>query len=188
MESKGRRAVRAAARGAVPAETANFPLTTPGAGNSVEAPAEKYIPAEVPVEVVTPIETVAPAPRVVAPAAAGNSSLEESGDFGREVFAALVQSQTAVARGLEALSAEVTGMVISGIDAATRAANEMLGVKTLSDAIEVNAGFTRSSFDTLLSGSAKLSELGMKLATEASHPIILTQLGRSWVKAACRAF
>ena len=85
------------------------------------------------------------------------------------------------------MSVEVTGLAISGIDTATRTATDMLGVKTLSDAIEVNAGFTRSSFDALVGGSAKLSELGMKLATEASQPI-LTQLGKSWVKAARLAF
>jgi hypothetical protein len=188
MESKGRRAVRAAAPGAIPAEAVNSTATTPGAGKPVERPAEEFIPAEAPVEVVAPVVTVAAPPSVEALAAAAkNASGEEVADFGREVFAALVQSQTAVARGLEALSVEVTGLAISGIDAATRTATDMLGVKTLSDAIEVNAGFTRSSFDALVGGSAKLSELGMKLATEAAQPI-LTQLGKSWVKAARLAF
>jgi hypothetical protein len=63
----------------------------------------------------------------------------------------------------------------------------MLAVKTLSDAIEVNAGFTRSGFDALVGGSARLSELGARLAAEASQPI-LTQLGKGWIKAACFAF
>jgi hypothetical protein len=188
MESKGRRAARAAAPGAIPAEAVNPTATSPGAGKPVEGPAEEFIPAEAPVEIVAPVVTVAAPPSVDAPAAAAkNASGEEVADFGREVFAALVQSQTALARGLEAMSVEVTGLAISGIDTATRTATDMLGVKTLSDAIEVNAGFTRSSFDALVGGSAKLSELGMKLATEASQPI-LTQLGKSWIKAARLAF
>ena len=183
MESKGRRAVRAAAPGTIPGETVNSTATSPDAGTSAQGPAEVFIPAEAPVEVVAPVVTVAAPPSVEGQAAAAKSSSgEEVADFGREVFAALVQSQTAVARGLEALSVEVTGLAISGIDAATRTATDMLGVKTLSDAIEVNAGFTRSSFEALVGGSAKLSELGMKLATEASQPI-LTQLGESWIKA-----
>jgi hypothetical protein len=187
MESKGRRAVRAAAPGAIPAETVNLAATSPGAGKPVEGPAQEFVP-EPPVEVAAPVVTVAAPPRVdTLAAAAKNASGEEVADFGREVFAALVKSQTALARGLEAMSVEVTGLAISGIDAATRTATDMLGVKTLSDAIEVNAGFTRSSFDALVGGSAKLSELGMKLATEASQPI-LTQLGKSWVKAARLAF
>jgi hypothetical protein len=108
-------------------------------------------------------------------------------DYSREGFAALVQSQTAVARGLEALSAELAGLALTGIDAAARTATDMLAVKTLSDAIEVNAGFTRSSFVALVGGSAKLSELGAKLAAEASQPI-LTQLGKNWIKVAGRGF
>jgi len=61
-------------------------------------------------------------------------------------------------------------------------ATKMLAVKTLSDAIEVNAGFTCSSFDALVDGSAKLSELGVKLAAETSQPL-LSQLCRGWNKA-----
>ncbi len=188
MESKGRRALRAAAPGTIPAETVTLTATSPGAGKPVEGPAEEFIPAGAPVEVVAPVVTgAAPPGSEELAAAAKNASRDEVADFGREVFAALVQSQTAVARGLEAMSVEVTGLAISGIDAATRTATDMLGVKTLSDAIEVNAGFTRSSFDALVGGSAKLSELGMKLATEASRPI-LTQLGKSWIKAARLTF
>jgi hypothetical protein len=198
MESKGRRALRAAAAGANPAETVNPAATSPVAGEPVESPAEELIPPETPAdvvippeapaEVVAPVVTAAAPPKVDSPtAAAKTASGEEFTELGREVFAALVQSQTAVARGLEALSAEVAGLAISGIDAAARTATDMLGVTTLSDAIEVNAGFTRSSFDTLVGGSAKLSELGMKMATEASQPI-LTQLGKSWIKAARLTF
>ena len=178
MESKGRRALRAAATGTVPAETGNPGAAAPGAER----------PAEPPVQVAAPVVAASAPPEVdTVAAAATNASGEEGADYGREVFAALVQSQTAVARGLEALSVEMTGLAISGIDAATRTATDMLGVKTLSDAIEINAEFTRSSFDALLGSAAKLSELGMRLATEASQPI-LTQLGKSWIKAARLAF
>jgi len=158
MESKGRRASRAAGHSTNPVEAVP-PAATPMTPPSVEGPAKT----------------------------AKSASSEDLADFGRETFAALVQSQTAAARGLEALSAELAGLALSGIDAAARTATDMLAVKTLSDAIEVNAGFTRSSFDTLVGGSAKLSELGAKLAAEASQPI-LTQLGKSWIKAARFAF
>jgi hypothetical protein len=59
----------------------------------------------------------------------------------------------------------------------------MLGIKTLSDAIEVNAGLTCSSFDALVGGSARLSELGIKLTAETSKPLI-SQLGKTWSKPA----
>jgi hypothetical protein len=186
MESKGRRAMRAAPD-AVPAETAKLPAPRPRAEEPGEAPVERSTSAETPAEAALPIATAATPAPLGAPPAARSMSGEELSDFGREVFAAFVQSQTAVARGLEALSAEAAGMAISGIDAAARAASEMLRVKTFSDAIEVNTSFTRNSFEALVGGSVKLSELGVKLATEASHPIF-TQLGRSWIKAATCAF
>ena len=104
----------------------------------------------------------------------------DSARVDRDVLTALAQSQAALARGIEALNAEIAGLALSGIETAARTATKMLGVKTLSDAIEVNAGFTCGSFDTLIGGSAKLSELGMKLAREASQPI-LSQLGKNWM-------
>ena len=96
--------------------------------------------------------------------------------------AALAQSQAALARGLEALSAEMAGLALSGMNVLARTATKLLAVKTLSDAIEVNAGFTCSSLETLVGGSAKLSELGVKLAAETSQPLF-GQLARGWSKA-----
>jgi hypothetical protein len=113
---------------------------------------------------------------------AKSTSPDDLAHFGRDAFAALAQSQTALAQGLEALSVEMAGLALSGIDTAARTATKMLSIKTLSDAIEVNAGFTCSSLDALVGGSVKLSELGVKLAAETSQPI-LTQFGKDWIKA-----
>ncbi len=188
MESKGRRASRAAEPSTKPVEAMPPAETPPEAAKPVVGPAEEVISAKPPAEVVMPLATSMAPPSVEALAeTAKSASSEDLADFGREAFAAFVQSQTAVARGLEALSAELAGLALSGIDAAARTATDMLAVKTLSDAIEVNAGFTRSSFDALVGGSAKLSELGAKLAADASQPI-LTQLGKGWIRAARLAF
>ena len=183
MESKGRRVARAAVPSATPVEVSSPVETSLEAARPGEDPAEAFTPPQLSSETGTLAATAMAAPSAGTAAAAKGPSSDDLTDFGREAFAALVQSQTAMARGLEALTAEMTGIAISGIDVAARTATDMLGVKTLYDAIEVNAGFTRTSFDTLVGGSAKLSELGVKLATEASQPI-LTQLGKSWIKAA----
>jgi hypothetical protein len=187
MESKGRRASRAAGPSTKPVQDARPADTAPGAAKPVESPAEELISAKSPAELVVSAAPSMASPSVEALAETTKSASSDLADFGREAFAALVRSQTAVARGLEALGAELAGLALSGIDAAARTATDMLRVKTFSDAIEVNAGFTCTSFDTLVGGSAKLSELGVKLATEASQPI-LTQFGKSWIKAARLAF
>lgn len=159
----------------------------------VESQTEAPKPAKILAEVTEPTQTAvnlvpavpataSPQPNIGASMQAAGAAREDIGRFGRDTFAALVQSQAALARGLEALSAEMAGLALSGIDTAARAATGMLGVKTLSDAIEVNAGFTRSSFDALLGGSARLSELGAMLAAETSQPI-LSQVSKGWMRA-----
>jgi len=177
METKGRRLSRAAGPSATSTEPAPG-WDAPDAAKPIDNPAEEVASVAVP---------EASSPDEVRAAAANSTSSGDLADFGREAFAALVQSQTALARGLEALSTEMAGLALSGINAAARTATEMLGIKTLADAIEVNAGLTRSSLVAMVGGSAKLSELGVKLAAEASQPI-LAQLGKSWVRAARFAF
>jgi hypothetical protein len=192
METKGRRSLRAS--GATEAPTAPLtPVETPTPANGpsrIEPPkpagllveAEKSM--ETAVDLVaaaaqaTPMPSIGPLPPV--PKSANRCDL---GKFEGDPAAALAESQAALARGLEALSAEMAGLALSGMNVLARTATQMLAVKTLSDAIEVNAGFTCSSLETLVDGSAKLSELGVKLAAETSQPLF-GQLTRGWSKAA----
>jgi len=186
METKGRRGLRASGPIAAPAEPPK-PIDLP---IPVESAVEPWEPADILAEAAEPTEKAievagagAPPPNVGALArAAKRVSPDERAQFAHDAFAALAQSQAALTRGLEALSAEMTGLALSGIDTAARAATKMLGVKTLSDAIDVNAGLACSSLDALVGGSAKLSELGVKLATETSQPF-LAQFGKGWIKA-----
>ena len=160
MESKGKRAGRVAT-GVEPADEAAEPIATTTAS-----------------EPVAPIQVTAlPSPVSRAPTA------EALGDLSGDAFAAVAESQAAFARGLDELSVEAAAVARRGIDAAAKSATEMLAVKTLADAIEVNAGFARRSFEAFVGGSARLSELGIKFAADAAEPI-LAQFSRSWLKAA----
>lgn len=116
------------------------------------------------------------------PAAAAREA--EAADLARQAYEALALSQAVMARGFEALGLEMVGLARAGIDRAAKTASEMLAVKTLSDAIEVSAGLARDSFDTLVEGSTRLSDLGIKFAREAGQPL-LAQWQRDWVKAFC---
>jgi len=189
MESKGRRTARAGGHTEAAAEPIKV-IDAPGAGNfPTESSAEQPLATEIVGEAAEPGETardpmaavpMAPVESGTAPIAAGPIS-DDPARGGNDAFAALAQSQAALTRGLEATSAEMAGLALSGIDNAARTATKMLEVKNLSEAIEVNAGFTCSSWDRLIGSSAKLSELGVKLASEASRPFV-TQFGRSWGK------
>jgi hypothetical protein len=185
METKGRRSLRAGGPTDAPPKPAK-PIGTPMAAippDEVELPK----PAEPLAEIAKPAETAVDLVAAVGlapsfgelPLPSKHATTGDLGKFGSNATAAFAESQAALARGLEALSAEMAGLALSGMNVLAHTATKLLGVKTLSDAIEVNAGFTCSSFDTLVGGSAKLSELGVKLAAETSQPL-LTQLGKGW--------
>jgi hypothetical protein len=191
METKGRRSLRASGPTEPPARPGK-PVGAPRPEEGLKE-AESPRPAESPagpgpttetaVNLVAAVEAMAIAPNIAPlPPAPKSANFDQMGSPENDGAAALAQSQAALARGLEALSAEMAGLALSGMNELASTATRLLSVKTFSDAIELNAGFTRNSLDALITGSAKLSELGVKLATEISQPL-LSQLGRSWSKA-----
>ena len=192
METKGRRSLRSSGptRGRTgPAKPVEAPPPVNGPkevepSKLAEPPVEFGQASETALELVAAAATMTPPPSV-APLqpAATSAKASGSGSFDHSGAAVLAQSQAALARCLEALSAEMAGLALSGMNELARTATKLLAVKTLSDAIEVNAGFTCSSFEAVVTGSAKLSELGVKLAAETSQPL-LSQFGKGWSKAA----
>ena len=190
MESKGRRSSRAAGPVEATAQ-ADKPVEAPViSAEPTAAPGEPLRAARIVAEASQPTEssddleisTAAATPRLSFEASvrAEGPVPKDPADLGREVIATLAQSQAALARGLDALRAEMAGLALSGMDTAARTASKMLGIRTLSDAIEVNAGFTCNSLDALVGGSARLSELGIKLVAEASEALC-SQFGRGWI-------
>jgi Phasin protein len=160
----------------------------------IAPPPENHIPQAVPAETpiqIPPHETAEPDPAVALTrldvAVPHRTSLVPTisatggglADFGGKALVAVEESRAAMARGFDALSEEMAGLARCGIDTVTRTAIEMLAVKSFSDAIAVNASFARASFDNWIGGSAKFSELGVKLAVESSRPF-LAHLGESW--------
>jgi phasin protein len=182
MEPKGRRASRAVepietpppmvepaepaselsvdAASALPAPDAMAPTPV---NRAVEDMPEPSLPAPVP----------AAAPRLSAPQ-------DDLADFGREARHALAEARSALADGFEALSDEVAGFARCGIDTAARTAIEMLAIRTVGDAIAVNAEFARANLGNWVGGSAKFSELGIRVAADTLRPFV-DRLGRSWV-------
>jgi Phasin protein len=91
-------------------------------------------------------------------------------------WTAFAEAQAALARGFEAIAVEIAGKTRSGIAAASDAAIALLGARTFSEAIDINAGLARRGVDAVIEGSAKLSDIGVKAVSEASRPM-LARLG-----------
>jgi hypothetical protein len=147
--------------------------------HSEAAPPAKVAPAPqpTPAPILAPVKAPAPAP--VSMKSARITSSGPSDDmlaYGGQSWVALAEAQAAAARGFEALVGEMTDFTWSEMAAAANTATAMLGVKTFAEAVEINLGFARRSFDAIIGSAAKLSEIGAKAATEASRPI-LSRLG-----------
>jgi hypothetical protein len=100
-------------------------------------------------------------------------------DSAKDSWSAVAAAQAAFARGFEEIAAEMTGMTQAGIRAATDAAIALVGARTFSEAVEINARLARRGVDAMIEGSAKLSEIGVKAVEEASRPMV-SQIGGTW--------
>src|SRR5207244_210322 len=95
-------------------------------------------------------------------------------------WAVLADAQAALARGVEAFAVEATALSRAGTVAASDAALALLGARTMAEAIEINATLAQREFDTLIAGSARLSEIGVAAWREAARPF-LAGLGAGWI-------
>ena len=144
------------------------------AQNEAALPRPETAPAAQPVAAL-PAPPAAPVLAKSAPTASV-ATPDDMFAYGQQSWVALAEAQAAAARGLEALVREMTTFTRSEMAAAADSATAILGVKTFAEAVEVNLGYARRSFDALIGSAAKLSEIGVKAAAEASRPI-LSRLG-----------
>ena len=96
---------------------------------------------------------------------------DELAVLGKENLDAIVAANTVVSKGFEELSRELVGYAQASLESAASATKALFGAKTLQDVIQLNNEYAKSSFDTFLANSTKLSEMGLKVANEALEPI-----------------
>ena len=102
----------------------------------------------------------------------GSGRADDLFGIGGNPLDALAESQTAMARGLEAIAVETAVLAGFSLSAVAEAAAAMLDARTFADAVKIQAGLTRRSINTVLDGSTRLSEIGVKAAAEAARPIL----------------
>jgi phasin family protein len=96
---------------------------------------------------------------------------EDLAAFGKANFEAFVQANTILAKGVEELSKEFMTLTQASMETAATTAKAVFAAKTLKDVVSLQADFTKSSFDKFVSNSSKLSELGVKVASDAIAPV-----------------
>ena len=96
---------------------------------------------------------------------------EELATHGKETLSALVAFNAALSQALERMSLELVSLARAAVEAAAATGAGMVDAKSLEDVVALQYGFTKGYVERLIVGGARLSELGLKAASEAYEPL-----------------
>lgn len=90
----------------------------------------------------------------------------------QDTLASVGEAQHAFAKGMTALALEMTELAQTTLTEAGDSAAALMRAGNFAAAVEIQLGYSQRSMASLLASSARLSEIGVKLMTEASRPIV----------------
>jgi len=99
-----------------------------------------------------------------------NFSYAEFATIGCENIEAAVQTNTVVSVGIEAVGQEFTAYARSTLQSTSDLMRGLLGAKTLDDVVKLHTDLAIRNLEGIVSGSAKLTELGVSLVGKALAP------------------
>jgi phasin family protein len=98
-------------------------------------------------------------------------SAEDFMSFGQANVEAFVKSGQIWAAGVQTLSKSFAATAQAQVDAAVSTMKALAGVKSLKDAVDLQTSLARSSVETVVAETGKLTDASMKLAEETFAPI-----------------
>jgi phasin family protein len=96
---------------------------------------------------------------------------EEYQRLSKEGFDAAVRSLGEVNKGLQAIAAEVTGYSKKAVEDSMRAFEQLIGAKSLEQAVEIQSQYTKKAYDAYMAEMSKLGEMYVGLARDAYKPV-----------------
>jgi phasin family protein len=99
------------------------------------------------------------------------AAMAEAGAFGKENVEALVASATVAAKGFETLSSRAVAYTKSALENHVAATKSIMTSKSVQEAMEKQAEYARSAFDTYLSEMNSVAELWAGVAKDAVKPL-----------------
>lgn len=98
-------------------------------------------------------------------------SYEDAIRAAKENMDALTRSGTILSHGLQDLGKTVFALTQESVEETVAASKRMMAARTLRELFDLQAGTVKAGFDKLMSETARLSDLSVKLAEEAFAPI-----------------
>lgn len=103
--------------------------------------------------------------------AAALNGYDELAVLGKGNFDALVQSNSAVAKGFEILGMEVLAFAQRSVEENMAQARALIGVRDLQEFVDLQNDFAKQRLEEALAETARLTELSAKVANEAIEPL-----------------
>lgn len=104
-------------------------------------------------------------------AMAGTRAYREMTDVSKEDIDVLMQTGNKLAKGVQDMSWEMMQYTQNSWRIGMRAANELMGCRSVEDMMSVSRNFMRDSVEVLLQESARLLEMSTSVASEAITPV-----------------
>ena len=96
---------------------------------------------------------------------------EEAAEFGRGNFEAISKASQLYVTGVQDLSRQTIAMFQAFSEQAIEGVKALSAMKSLKDAADFQASFTKTAFERAMNDTTKLSEAAIKLAETSIEPI-----------------
>ena len=96
---------------------------------------------------------------------------EEFQKVGKDGFDAAVRSFGEFNKGFQAIAAEVTDYSKKAFEDGTRAFEQLIGAKSIEQAIEIQSQYAKKAYDAYVAEVSKLGEMSVGLAKDAYKPV-----------------
>ena len=101
----------------------------------------------------------------------GFEGFEQFQKVGKDGFDAAVRSFGEVNKGFQAIAAEFTDFSKKSFEDSTRAFEQLIGAKSVEQAVEIQSQFAKKAYDTYVAEVSKLGEMYVGLAKDAYKPV-----------------
>ena len=99
---------------------------------------------------------------------------EEFQKVGKDGFDAAVKSFGEMNKGFQAIAAEVTDYSKKAFEDGTRAFEQLIGAKSVEQAVEIQSTYAKKAYDTYIAEMSKIGEMYAGLARDAYKPVETT--------------
>ena len=91
--------------------------------------------------------------------------------LGKDNYDAIVRSYGELNKGFQAITARMTDYSKRAFEDATRTFEQLVGVKSLEQAIEIQSQYAKRSYDNWVAEASKLSEMCAEMARDSYRPV-----------------